>query len=107
VSVASGLHTGQEDSRQAHVSIPEGLFEEEHGRKGFAGRVSQFYRLHPPTEWTRIEGPLRPRDLSSSFCLSEKQADERLILRTAHYVNVIVTSQNNRTIRCNELVTPN
>jgi hypothetical protein len=47
------------------------------------------------------------RDLSSSFCLSEKQADERLILRTAHYVNVIVTSQNNRTIRCNKLVTPN
>jgi homogentisate 1,2-dioxygenase len=51
--------------RQAHVSIPEGLFEEEHGRKGFAGRVSQFYRLHPPTEWTRIEGPLRPRGINT------------------------------------------
>ena len=51
--------------RQAHVSIPEGLFEEEHGRNGFAGRVSQFYHLHPPTEWTRIEGPLRPRGINS------------------------------------------
>ena len=51
--------------RQAHVSIPVGLFEEEHGREGFAGRVSQFYRLHPPTEWTRIEGPLRPRGINT------------------------------------------
>ena len=44
---------------------------------------------------------------SSSFCLSERQADERLILRAAHYVDVIVTSQNNRTIRCIKFVTPN
>jgi hypothetical protein len=33
---------------------------------------------------------------SSSFCLPEKQADERLILLPAHYVNVIVAGQNNR-----------
>ena len=46
---------------QAHVGIPEGLCEEEHGRRGFSGPVSHLYRTHPPTEWVRIEGPLRPR----------------------------------------------
>jgi homogentisate 1,2-dioxygenase len=47
--------------RQAHVGIPEGLCEEEHGRNGFAGPVSHLYRSHPPTGWVRIEGPLKPR----------------------------------------------
>ena len=46
--------------RQAHVGIPEGLCEEEHGRNGFAGPVSHLYRSHPPTGWIRIEGPLKP-----------------------------------------------
>jgi homogentisate 1,2-dioxygenase len=48
-------------TRQAHVDIPEGTYEDEHGRRGFFGRVSHLYRLHPPVEATRIEGPLRPR----------------------------------------------
>jgi homogentisate 1,2-dioxygenase len=47
-------------SRQAHVALPEGTFEEEHGREGFFGRVSHLYHAHPPTGWTRIEGNLRP-----------------------------------------------
>jgi homogentisate 1,2-dioxygenase len=47
--------------RQAHVGVPEGLYEEEHGREGFAGAASHLYRTHPPTSWVRIEGPLRPR----------------------------------------------
>ena len=46
---------------QAHVGIPEGLYEEEHGRNGFAGSVSHLYRTHPPTAWIEIEGKLRPR----------------------------------------------
>jgi homogentisate 1,2-dioxygenase len=46
---------------QAHVGIPEGLYEEEHGRQGFAGPSSHLYRRHPPTGWVRIDGPLRPR----------------------------------------------
>ena len=46
---------------QAHVGIPEGLCEEEHGRNGFVGPVSHLYRTHPPTGWVRIEGPLKPR----------------------------------------------
>ncbi|HEY9744845.1 MAG TPA: homogentisate 1,2-dioxygenase [Oculatellaceae cyanobacterium] len=47
--------------RQAHVGIPEGLYEEEHGRDGFYGPVSHLYRTHAPTGWSRIEGPLKPR----------------------------------------------
>jgi homogentisate 1,2-dioxygenase len=47
--------------RQAHVNIPSGFYEEEHGRKGFAGPASHLYRAHPPTNWLRIEGPCRPR----------------------------------------------
>jgi homogentisate 1,2-dioxygenase len=46
---------------QAHVGIPEGLCEEEHGREGFTGPVSHLYRTHPPTGWVKIEGPLKPR----------------------------------------------
>ncbi len=48
-------------ARQAHVEVPEGTFEEEHGRQGFFGRSSHLYHLRQPTGWTRIEGPLRPR----------------------------------------------
>lgn len=46
---------------QAHVGIPEGLYEDEHGRDGFAGPVSHLYRTHPPTGWVKIDGPLKPR----------------------------------------------
>ena len=45
---------------QAHVGLPEGTYEEEHGRKGFYGKVSHLYHTHPPTGWIRIEGKLRP-----------------------------------------------
>ena len=48
-------------TRQAHVGVPEGTFEEEIGRSGFAGRAAHLYRRHPPVGWSRIEGPLRPR----------------------------------------------
>lgn len=53
-------------AKQAHVGLPAGTFEEEHGRESFNGRASHLYRTHPPTAWVRIEGPLRPRafDLS-------------------------------------------
>ncbi len=47
-------------SKQAHVAIPEGCYEEEFGREGFFGPVSQLYHTNPPTGWTRIEGNLRP-----------------------------------------------
>lgn len=50
-------------TRQAHVALPEGTVEEEHGRRGFYGRATHLYRLHAPTGWTRIDGPLRPHAL--------------------------------------------
>ncbi len=46
---------------QPHVKIPDGTYEEEHGRRGFFGRTSHLYHRHPPTGWTRIEGELKPR----------------------------------------------
>jgi homogentisate 1,2-dioxygenase len=45
---------------QAHVGLPEGTFEEEHGRKGFYGKSAHLYHTHPPTGWIRFEGKLRP-----------------------------------------------
>ena len=48
-------------TRQAHVGIPPGTYEEEHARRGFFGRASHLYHLNPPTAWARVEGPLRPR----------------------------------------------
>src|SRR3954447_16597500 len=44
---------------QAHVGIPEGTYEEEHGRKGFYGKSAHLYHAHPPTGWIRFEGKLR------------------------------------------------
>jgi homogentisate 1,2-dioxygenase len=48
-------------SLQAHVGLPEGTFEEEHGRRGFYGKSAHLYHTHAPTGWIRIEGRLRPR----------------------------------------------
>src|SRR5574341_813243 len=61
---------------QAHVGIPEGLYEEEHGRHGFAGPASHLYRLHPPTGWVRITGPLRPRAFT---CAGLPTTDQRSV----------------------------
>ncbi|MDH3253352.1 MAG: homogentisate 1,2-dioxygenase [Ignavibacteria bacterium] len=47
-------------TRQAHVGLPNGTFEEEHGRKGFFGKSAHLYHTHPPTGWIRFEGKLRP-----------------------------------------------
>ncbi len=50
-------------ARQAHVGLPEGTYEEEHGRKGFYGKSAHLYHTHPPTAWIRFEGKLRPHCL--------------------------------------------
>jgi len=50
-------------AQQAHVGLPEGTFEEEHGRKGFYGKSAHLYHTHPPTGWIRFEGKLRPHCL--------------------------------------------
>ncbi len=48
-------------ARQAHVGLPEGTVEEEYAREGFFGKYAHLYRKNPPVNWTRIEGPMRPR----------------------------------------------
>ncbi|MBM4167042.1 MAG: homogentisate 1,2-dioxygenase [Ignavibacteria bacterium] len=48
---------------QAHVGLPEGTYEEEHGRKGFFGKSAHLYHTHPPTGWIKFEGKLRPHCL--------------------------------------------
>ena len=52
-------------SRQAHADLPPGTVEEEHGREGFTGRASHLYRLHAPTGWQSLTGPLRPHALDT------------------------------------------
>jgi len=47
-------------AQQAHVGLPAGTYEEEHGRKGFYGKSAHLYHAHPPTGWVRFEGKLRP-----------------------------------------------
>lgn len=48
-------------TRQAHVGVPDGLYEEEVGRNGFFGRYAHLYRENPPVGWSRIEGSLKPQ----------------------------------------------
>lgn len=64
----SGLHT-----KQAHVKIPKDHYEEEHGRNGFFGKVSQLYHQNPLTSWTNIKGELKPRALTNLFDRPEVQ----------------------------------
>ncbi|HEX4905227.1 MAG TPA: homogentisate 1,2-dioxygenase [Acidimicrobiales bacterium] len=53
-------------SKQAHAGLPPGTVEEEHGRDGFSGPASHLYRLHAPTGWTDVVGPLQPHALDPS-----------------------------------------
>lgn len=54
--VVRGTH-----SKQAHVDVPEGTYEEELGREGFFGVATHLYHKAPPTSWVEIEGECRPR----------------------------------------------
>ena len=62
-------------TRQAHVGLPEGTYEEEHGREAFSGRASHLYRTHPPTAWVRIEGPLVPKAYDLTAVKTPDQVD--------------------------------
>ncbi len=57
---------------QGHWRIPEGTFEDEHGRKGFFGRASHLYHKNPPTDWISIEGECKPYALDTRK-LNDKQ----------------------------------
>ena len=54
-------------SKQAHAGLPPGTVEEAPGRDGFRGPASHLYRLHAPTGWTDVVGPLQPHALAPSF----------------------------------------
>lgn len=45
---------------QAHKAIPAGCIEEEQGRKGFFGPVSQLIKAEASTKWINIQGILKP-----------------------------------------------
>ncbi len=51
-------------TRQAHVDLPSGTYEEEFARRGFFGRTSHLYRNEPPVGWSAIDGDLRPEALA-------------------------------------------
>lgn len=61
-------------AKQAHLNLPENTYEEEHGRHGFFGKVAHLYRLHAPTNWSRIEGNLKPR----AYDCNKTPSDENL-----------------------------
>ena len=60
---------------QAHVALPEGTFEEEHGRKGFYGKSAHLYHAHAPTGWIRFEGKLRPHCFDLNLLRPADQTD--------------------------------
>jgi len=80
---------------QAHVGIPEGLYEDEHGRDGFAGPVSHLYRTHPPTGWVKIDGALKPRAFvctQVSITTTPSAAATPTLLMQSHNVSLYVGS---------------
>ena len=72
-------------SRQAHRDLPEGTFEHETGRDGFAGPATHLYHPRPPTSWSSITGPLRPRafDLNASEPINSP-FDVPILLQSDH-----------------------
>lgn len=75
---AQGEHT-----LQPHTNIPDGTYEEEHGRQGFFGRTSHLYHRHPPTGWLRIEGDLKPRAYNVTQIEGHEEGQPRWFLGNA------------------------
>lgn len=71
---------------QAHVAVPEGLYEEEYARNGFFGKYAHLYRKHAPVGWSRIEGDLKPRAYALEklgFTGSDFTAQRKAVLQNA------------------------
>ena len=47
-------------SRQAHCDLPDGTVEREISKSGFMGPATMIHHRRPPTDWSSLEGPLRP-----------------------------------------------
>jgi homogentisate 1,2-dioxygenase len=73
-------------SRQAHADLPPGTFEREMSKDGFFGPAAHFHHRHPPTGWSRFDGPLRPHayDLSKIKETARSPWDASAVLGNAH-----------------------
>ena len=73
-------------SRQAHADLPPGTYEREMGKEGFFGPAAFFHHRHPPTGWTRFDGPLRPHafDLTRLATPARSPWDAAALLENAH-----------------------
>lgn len=76
-------------AKQAHVGIPDGTIEEEYARNGFFGGYAHLYRTQPLTDWTRIDGPLKPRayDLRSPSVLQQAPSTDYIARRKPYLYN--------------------
>lgn len=75
-----------ESSRQAHCDAPANTFERELGREGFFGPATQMHHRHPPTAWSRFEGPLKPRAFDTTHFgeFADTPWSARELLSNAH-----------------------
>lgn len=72
-------------SRQAHCDLPEGTFEREIGREGFFGPATHMMHPRPPTGWSAIDGPLRPRAFDTTkMSHGPSPWDAKIIATNAH-----------------------
>lgn len=65
-------------TNQAHKAIPDNHYEEEQGLKGFFGPVSHLIKKRPSTNWSKIQGELKPR--SFDINLLKEKSEEQLLL---------------------------
>lgn len=84
----------------AHRNLPEGSVEIEHGRKGFFGPVSHLYKTNHPTDWTRIEGPLRHHSFDFNKLKPTDQDDPDGMPTTVLYNHQIKISISRRSEEC-------
>jgi homogentisate 1,2-dioxygenase len=83
-------------SRQAHVGLPQGTVEEEHGRDGFYGPASHLYRLHAPTGWTAVEGPAVHRAYDTTTAVGDDDLWPTVLLRNDQVAIGVLTLTHGR-----------
>lgn len=73
-------------SRQAHCDLPEGTYEREMSKEGFFGPAAFFHHRRPPTGWSDVSGPLRPRalDLNQLTATAASPWSAPAVLSNAH-----------------------